>query len=330
MRRLIILLLIPLVLFSSCTREKEDVQDDVLYLRYADNQPYDYPTSRAAVYFSNLVEERTNGRVLIEVIPDGVLGPETSVLQQMKFGGIDFARFSLGILCDEYPEFAVLTLPFLYRDKSHMWSVLDSEVGEHFLGLLDDSHIQGLAWLDAGARSFYTSRPVHSVEDLKGMRIRVQETELMERMFALLEVEPVKVPYGDVYSVLRQKIVDGAENNFPSYFHTGHYEQSPYFYKTEHMRLPELMMISAATRKRIEAVDPELFEIISECAREAGEYERILWVQEEVEAARFCQEHGVEIIIPTAEDRFKLRNATHAIYDEFSEYEDLIMQIQNM
>ena len=333
MRKLLLILMIPILLFSSCNSKENATlspEPEILYLRYADNQPDDYPTTRAARYFAKLVEERTEGRIQIDVYPDGVMGSEVSVLEQMRFGGIDFARFSLGILSDEYPELAVLTLPYIYRDKSHMWKVLDSEIGDYYLNIFPDKQVEGLAWFDAGARSFYTRKPVHTLEDLEGLRIRVQETDLMMRMFALLNVEPVKVPYGDVYSALQKNLVDGAENNIPSYYHTGHYEQSPYFFRSEHMRLPELMMMSYSARERIAEFDPKLLDIVRECAKEAGEYERVQWEHEELNAIRYCIDNGVEIIRPSSEERYKLKFAIEEIYEEFSEYDEVIRKIQSM
>ena len=148
-------------------REKEPAgAQPELLLRYAENQPEDYPTTQAALAFADLVAKRTDGRVKIEVYSSGELGSEQSVIQQMQFGGIDFARVSLSQLAGYLPVLNVLQLPYLYEDAEQMWRVLDGSIGDEFLGMLDAMDLTGLSWFDAGVRSFYTRKPVAGLADL--------------------------------------------------------------------------------------------------------------------------------------------------------------------
>ena len=183
-------------------------------LSYAENQTEDYPTTLGAKKFAELVEKESNGRIKILVQAEGELGAESDVIAQMQYGGIDFARVSLSQLAEYIPELNVLQMPYLYSDSDHMWKVLDGRSGSDFLEKVSKSELIGLSWYDAGARNFYNSqKPITCLEDMAGMRIRVQESEVMVDMVEALGATALPIPYADVYSALERGIVDGAENN---------------------------------------------------------------------------------------------------------------------
>lgn len=324
MRRISIGLLLLLLFLTGCSKPQQE-QPDVI-LRYADNQPKDYPTTRAAEYFARLVEERTGGKVVIRVYCNGELGDENSVMEQVQFGGIDFTRVSLGTLSEVMSEFEVLQLPYLYDDAEHMWRVLDGEIGEEFLQSPQTAGIVGLSWFDAGARSFYTSMPVTSLTDLKGLTIRVQESGFMSRVVELLGAIPVQIAYGDVYSALQTEKIDGAENNFPSYAATGHYEAAPYLMLDEHSRLPEMQIMSKVTMERIAKLDDAYVQIIQECARESALYERQLWLETEQEAKEQVKNLGCEITELTKEQLEEFRLAVQPLYESYTEDEKKIIE----
>ena len=324
MRRISIGLLLLLFFLTGCSKPQQE-QPDVI-LRYADNQPKDYPTTRAAEYFARLVEERTGGKVVIRVYCNGELGDENSVMEQVQFGGIDFTRVSLGTLSEVMSEFEVLQLPYLYDDAEHMWRVLDGEIGEEFLQSPQTAGIVGLSWFDAGARSFYTSMPVTSLTDLKGLTIRVQESGFMSRVVELLGAIPVQIAYGDVYSALQTEKIDGAENNFPSYAATGHYEAAPYLMLDEHSRLPEMQIMSKVTMERIAKLDDAYVQIIQECARESALYERQLWLETEQEAKEQVKNLGCEITELTKEQLEEFRLAVQPLYESYTEDEKKIIE----
>ena len=196
-----------------CRQQEPEEAKPELILRYAENQPEDYPTTQAALAFAGLMADRTDGRVKVAVYSGGELGAEQSVIQQMQFGGIDFARVSLSQLAEYIPALSVLQLPYLYEDASQMWRVLDGSIGDDFLAMLDQMDLVGLSWFDAGVRSFYTREKVTDLEQLQGLTLRVQESDMMSEMITDLGAEPVQVVYSQVYAALRNGQIDGAENN---------------------------------------------------------------------------------------------------------------------
>jgi len=325
MRKLFLLLFLSLILIS-CQKEKNSPAQPELILRYADNQPEYYPTTKAARYFASLVKEKTGGKLVIEVYGDGKLGDEKSTLEQISFGGIDFSRFSLGTLNDDYPELSVLLLPYLYKDSDHMWRVLDGEIGDDFLNIFPPDEVVGLCWFDAGARSFYTTKKVECAEDIKGLKIRVQESELIAEMISLLGAESTKIAYENVYSALKQDIVDGAENNLPSYHSMQHYQVAPYFYMDEHFRIPEVVVMSAEAKDKVEALDPSYMDIIRSCAKEASLYERQQWKLAEQEALENVKKAGCVITVPEEREAETLQALMSPIYAETSDDAQAIIE----
>lgn len=325
MRRFLLLLCISLILFTSCTKKEESGNEPLLILRYADNQPEYYPTTKAARYFAALVKERTNGKLLIEVYGNGKLGDEKSTLAQITFGGIDFSRFSLGTLTDDYPELSVLQLPYLYDDTAHMWRVLDSEIGNEYLEIFPPDSMVGLCWLDAGARSFYSTRQISSPSDLQGLDIRVQESELISSMMTLLGANALQIAYENVYSALKQNLIDGAENNLPSYLSMQHYQVAKYMYMDEHFRIPEVVVMSAEAKRKVEALDPSYMGIIKECAKAASRYEREQWQKAEEEALSTLTESGCIITYPSLEDKEQMREIMNPIYDLYTGHDKAII-----
>lgn len=323
MKKVSVFLCVLLLFIAGCTQVSKDYPE--LILRYADNQPKDYPTTQAAEYFAQLVEERTEGNVVIRVYCNGELGDENSVMEQVQFGGIDFTRVSLGTLSELMPEFEVLQLPYLYDDAEHMWRVLDGEIGEDFLESTRKVGIVGLSWFDAGARSFYTRTPVLSLADLQGMTIRVQESGFMSRVVELLGATPVQIAYGDVYSALQTKKIDGAENNFPSFAATGHYEAAPFLILDEHSRLPEMQIMSAVTLERVAEIDEAYVQIIQECARESALYERKLWQETEEEAGEQVKSLGCVVTELTKEQLEEFRTAVQPLYESYAEEEKKVI-----
>lgn len=325
---LVLALGIPLLLSGCGNKEEAPVPE--LILRYADNQPEDYPTTTAARYFAELVEEATEGRVCIRVFANGELGDEISIFEQVQFGGIDFARTSSGILGEFSPEAEILQLPYLFTDSEHMWRVLDGEIGDEFLAMLRDTGVVGLSWFDAGARNIYTRRPVSTIEDLSGLNIRVQESNFMGWMVELWGATPVQIPYSGVYSALQTGKIDGAENNWSSYESTGHFETAPYYLLDAHLRLPEVQIVSEISLEKIRSLDESYVDVILRCARESARYERELWEERETESERIVRERGCVVTELSAAEWEKFRLAVQPMYESYDgELTDLIHRIQN-
>lgn len=296
---------------------------------YAENQAADYPTTQGANYFAELVEERTEGRIQILVMPEAELGAEKDVLKQLQYGGVDFARVSLSQLAELIPEMHVLEMPYLYEDSGHMWKVLDGEIGDRFLNMADEKDLTGLSWYDAGVRSFYTSdKKITCLEDLKGMRIRVQESGLMADMVEALGAVAFQIPYSEVYSALQRGLVDGAENNWPSYEFMQHYEVAKYFTVDEHTRVPEMQLASSHTWEKLSEEDQQ---IIRECAKASALYERRIWTLQEKKSRKTAMEKGAEEIVLSQEEEARFREAVQSIYEKYcADSMDVIEEIKKL
>ena len=335
----------PALAVTGCTAQSASSQQEKpLILRYAENQPEDYPTSKAAKAFAELVAQRTGGRVKVLVYSGAELGAEQSVIQQMQFGGVDFSRVSLSQLAEYEPELSVLQLPYLYSDAQQMWRVLDGGIGDEFLAMLDGMDLVGLSWFDAGVRSFYTREKVTGLDDLQGLTIRVQESDMMSDMITALGAKPAQVVYSKVYAALHNAEIDGAENNWPSYEVMGHYEVAPFFLKDEHTRVPEVQLASPAVMEKCAADDPvidravvmeklaaldESFpEVIRACARESAQTERELWARREANAEQNMRKRGICVTELDEAEKARFRAAVQPMYDAFSAQQELIDRIQ--
>jgi tripartite ATP-independent transporter DctP family solute receptor len=314
------------ILAINLSKSQKKVQTPEYVFTYAENQPEDYPTTLGGYKFAELVEERTNGRIQIMVQAQGVLGDEKSVIRQIQFGGIDFTRVSLSTLSEKIPKLNVLQMPYLYTDSKHMWNVLEGDIGNDFLNSFEGSGMVAMSWYDAGARNFYNSkRPIRSLEDMKGMKIRVQESNLMIRMVEALGATAVPISYENVYSNLETDTIDGAENNWPSYEASNHFEVAKYYTIDEHTRVPEVQLCGKSTWDKLTPKDQE---IIRECAKESAVYERALWVEREKQSETIVSESGVEVVELSAKEKERFREAVTQVYEEFcGEYMDIVDRI---
>lgn len=304
-------------------------QEPEFILTYAENQPQDYPTTQAAYRFAQLVQEETRGRIRIKIFPDGALGSETEVLKQLRYGGIDFARLSVMSLGDEIPVLNVLQLPYLYRDSEHMWKVLDGDTGEVFMEAFEDYGLKGLSWYDAGARHFYNSgKPVECLEDMRDLKIRVAQSEMMEDMVRALGAQPVIMDYSEVYGALETGQIDGAENNWPSYDTMRHFEMAPYITLDGHNRIPE---IQAASGETWEKLSQEEQAIIRSCARESALYERRLWKEREDESRKKLEAAGCQVTVLNEREQRRFEAMAKTVYKDFAKgYEELIDRIDQV
>lgn len=321
---LTVLVIVALAAVGQCLKPKEAEPEFIFF--YAENQTEDYPTTLAAKYFAELVEQRTNGRIRIIVRAEGQLGAEQDVIRQLQYGGIDFARVSLSQLAGFVPEMNVLQMPYLYEDSEHMWRVLDGEIGNEFLNIVSSSDLMGLSWYDAGARNFYNSvRPITCLEDIQGLRIRVQESDVMADMVEALGATALPIGYAQVYSSLERGLCDGAENNWPSYEAMGHYEVAGYYTIDEHTRVPEIQLCSIHTWNKLSKEDQQ---IIKACAEESALYQRELWTEREEESRQIALANGVQEIKLAPEEKQRFRQEMMEIYEKYcSDYMDMINKI---
>ena len=296
---------------------------------YADNQTGNYPTVQAARRFADQVNQETDGRIEIRVYPNAELGDEDSTVRQVSYGGIDFCRCSLSNLPDYSEETLVLQLPYLYEDRDHMWRVLDGEIGAQVKDSFQGSGMVALSWFDAGVRNFYTTgEAIRCLEDMQGMKIRVQQAELAEDMVEALGAEAVPIVYEAVKDALQTGEIDGAENNWASYEAMQHDEIARYYTVDEHTRVPELMLMSSSTWEQLSSEDRAT---IQRCADAAGLYERELWTARETSAREKCLREGtVEIVLPEREKK-RFRDAVSPLYKKYcGDYAELVEKINEI
>lgn len=326
MKRILIWVL-ALLLLSGCAAGPEEPVPEYV-LTYAENQPEGYPTVQGAQRFADLVRERTGGKVIIQVKCGGEFGSEAEVLEQMAFGGIDFARVSLAELSDELPKLNVLQLPFLYEDADHMWRILDGRIGEEFLEIVSESGLVGLSWYDAGARCFYTDkRAIRSAADLAGLTVRVQDSRMVADMVTLLGGVPLTLDYNDVYYAFEVGKIDAAENNRPAYEARDHWRVARYFTIDEHSRVPEIQL---ASQRVWQDLPEEYRQIIAQCARESALYQRELWRLREEESRTTVLASGCVEIQLSAEAKEEFRQLLQPLYQQYcADYMDLVEEIRN-
>ncbi|MGN1192730.1 MAG: TRAP transporter substrate-binding protein [Dorea sp.] len=322
---MIVLFIILLIGYAGNGQKERKIEPEFV-LTYAENHPKEYPTTQGAFRFAELVEERTDGKVQIQVRYGGEFGTQQEIVNQMKFGGIDFARVSLSSVSDELPRLNVLQLPYLYEDSEHMWRVLDGEIGNQFWDCFYDLNLIPISWYDGGARNFYSTEPITQCEDMEGLVVRVQESEMMRDMITLLGGIPVDVAYSEVYSAIETGEIDAAENSWPSYVYQKHYEVAQYYTLDEHTRVPEIQLASGRTWEKL----PEEYQkIILNCGKESAEYERKIWEESEAASREEALSHNcTEIVLPEEEVQ-KFRDQVAPLYEKYcSNYMEIIEEIK--
>jgi tripartite ATP-independent transporter DctP family solute receptor len=243
--------------------------------RVADTQVEDYPTVQAVVQMGRLIEEQTGGRHRLRVFHSRQLGEEQDTIEQTRVGAIDLNRTNVAPIGTIVPAANVLALPFLFRSTAHLHAVLDGPIGDEILASFEPHGFVGLTFYDSGARSIYTrNREIRSLADLKGLRIRVQQSDLMVAMIKALGATPVQLPYGQVETGLATGLIDGAENNWPSYVTTGHYKAAPYYTLTEHTMSPEVLVMSLRAWQSLSDEDKAIFR---SAARASNRFMREQW-----------------------------------------------------
>ena len=294
-----------------------------LILKAADIQPEDYPTTLGIKYMAKLLDERSNGRIKVQVYGGAQLGQEKETIEMTQAGTIAFNRINAAPLVGFSAPIGVYSLPYLFRDEDHLWKVLQGPVGKGLLKGLEAANLVGLAYYDSGARSFYTKgKPIKSPADMKGMKIRVQQSKIFVELVNSLGASATPMNYGEVYSGLQTGIIDGAENNAPSLWTSKHYEVAKYYSLDEHSRLPEVLMIS---KKVWDALTPADQKLIAQAAEDSVAEQRRLWKAFDQKSLDELVAHGTVISKP---DKAPFQKAVQPVYAKYPEYKDSIAQIQ--
>lgn len=291
--------------------------------------PPSYPNGKALESFAKEVAEKTEGRVEPKVYHNAVLGDQPDAIEQTRSGALDFANFNMGPMGPIVPAANVLSLPFIFRSPDDMYRVMDGEIGERFADALAEKNLIVLSWFGSGARSLYnTDHPVETPDDVEGLKVRVMNNDLYVQMIDEMEGNATPMAYGEVYQSLKTGVIDGAENNYPSYESSGHYEVANYYSLTEHLILPECLCVAKASWEELSEKDRQA---IREAAEDAAKEQRALW-EEGVQASKQkILDAGVKI--NEVDDKSAFQAKMQPIYDQFvqehPELESLVTDIQD-
>ena len=280
--------------------------------RSSDIHPDGYPTVDAVKFMSERLKVLTNGRHSIKVFNNSSLGNEKDTIEQTKIGALAMTRVNIAPMNNICAETQVPTMPFLFRSTAHMRTVLDGAIGEEILASCAPQGFIGLAYYDSGARSLYTAKkPIRTLADAKGMKIRVQQSDLWVALLEAMGANATPMPYGEVYTALKTGLVDGAENNFPSYESSRHFEVAKYYSVTEHSLAPEMLLFSKRTWDTLNAEDQKA---IRQAAKESVPYMRKLWDEREAKSKAIALAGGAQFI---EVDKASFQNAMKPVYDKF-------------
>lgn len=289
----------------------------------------DYPVSIAMESFAAEIAERTNGEVTAKTYHNGVLGSQPDAIEQIRLGIIDFGEFSLGPMGQSIPETNVVSLPFIFPSIPEMYEMMDGEVGDAIGAGMIAKGIVPLGWYDAGARSFYNSvHPINTPADVEGLKIRVMSNDLFVGMVEAMDGNATPMAFAEVYQSIKTGVVDGAENNPPSYESTNHYEVANYYSLTEHLIIPECLCMSLKTW---ETLTPEQQVIVKEAGRNSANLQRELWQAREALSMETVQAGGT--VVNTIADKGPFQAAMTPVYEQFlaanPDLTDLVNMIRN-
>ncbi|WP_073243824.1 TRAP transporter substrate-binding protein [Maribacter aquivivus] len=317
----IVLLFIIIGTFLGC-----EIQSEVKTLRLGHGLDVSHSVHKAMVKMAEDLLVRSGGKLKLEIYPSQQLGTERECLELLQIGSLDMTKVSVGVLENFAPKMKVLGLPFLFRDRQHSFNVLDGPIGEMLLNDGEKYWLKGLGYYDAGSRSFYTmNKPIEKPDDLIGEKIRVMESATAVNMVKALGGSPTPISWGELYTSLQQGVVDGAENNPPSFYLSRHYEVCKYYSLDEHTVLPDVLLIGTYVWDKLNEQERKW---LKEAVKESVKYQRILWAEAEEEALREVQKAGVQVIRP---DKSLFAEKVQSIFEGYKEDKEmysLIKQIQ--
>ncbi|MEX2519423.1 MAG: TRAP transporter substrate-binding protein [Paracoccaceae bacterium] len=288
--------------------------------------PPDYPVSVAMDRFGELVGERTDGRITLKTYHSAVLGEGEFATEQLQLGALDFGIFSTAPMVNTVKELGVGSLPYAFKSPEHQFRVMEGPIGAEIGVAMEAANMVPLSWFASGSRSFYANRPLNSVADIAGLKFRVQNSDINVAMVEALGANATPLPFGEVYTALQSGVVDGAENNWPSYESTNHFEVAKYYILDQHTIVPEGIIFAKTTW---DTFSPEDQEIIRAAAQEAAIYQRELWATREAKSEKIVRDAGV-VVVEVA-DKSPFSDAMSPVYDQFASdpvIADLLKRIQ--
>ncbi|MCG2460247.1 TRAP transporter substrate-binding protein [Flavobacteriaceae bacterium F89] len=312
--------LISLAFLGSCSN-----QEKIKVLRLGHGLDTKHPVHKAMEFMGTRLAEKSNGKLKLQIYPSAQLGGERECLELLQIGSLDMTKVSAAVLENFIPEYKVFSVPYIFRDRQHSFDVFDGEIGERMLALGDQFRLRGLTFYDAGSRSFYMkAKPIDKPADLKGMKIRVQKSNMAVSMVNLLGGAPTPISYGELYTALQQGVVDGAENNLPSFYTSKHFEVCKYYSMDEHTAVPDVLLIGLDTWNRLTDQEKKW---VKEAAIESTIEERKLWAASEKESLEAILKAGVKVNYP---DKKPFEEKTQPILDLFKDQPEMLQLIKDI
>jgi tripartite ATP-independent transporter DctP family solute receptor len=300
-----------------------------MVLKATDVHPLGYPTVEAVVRMGKKLETATNGRLSVQMYPSMQLGGEKEMIEQAQVGALAMARISVGPMGPIVPELNIFNLPFMFRDDTHMEKVIDGAIGDEMLKKLSDSsaNLVGLCWMNAGTRNVYNNKkPIASVDDLKGLKIRMMGNPVFVDTMNSLGGNSVSMGFDQLINAMQTGVVDGAENNYPTYESGQHYRYAKYYSKTGHLMIPEILVFSKKIWGTLSKEDQDL---IMKLAKEAQKEERGLWYEREKESLKKMVEAGA--VVNEVADKKPFQAAVKPVWDKYgAQHQALIQRIQDV
>ncbi len=303
----LILLAAACLVYPGCKRP----QSDVRVLVAADDHEADYPTTQGLYKMAELVKERSNGRIVIEIRHSASAGSEKETIEKTQTGALDINRVNVNPVAQLVGEMKVLALPYIFRDEAHMHKGVDGPIGRELLDKLQAKGLVGLAYYDSGQRSFYATKPLRSMQDLQGLKIRVQKAKIMRDMVAAVGAIPMEMAFEEVYTGLQTGLIDGAENNYPSWVSKKHNEPARHYLQDGHSRVPEVILFSRKVWETLSAEDQQL---IRQAAIDSVAYQRKLWDDYVDQAVQQAKDEGCTIV--TDVDTAAFQKAMQPVWTE--------------
>jgi len=271
-----------------------------------------HPNTPAMDRFAELVNTATNGEIKVDVFHGGVLGSQPDALEQVRIGAIEVGNFSLGPIGPMVKEANLVSLPFIFKSVPHMFRVMEGEAGQAVADAMGDAGVLPLSWFDAGARSFYSQKAIETPADVEGLKIRVMNNDLYTSMISAMGGNPSPMAFSEVQQALKTGVVDGAENNFPSFKNVGHFEVTTHYSLSEHLIIPECICVNTA---KFNALSPEMQAAVRGAAEEAALYQRELWAEGSQQARADVEAAG--ITVTEIADKAPFQSAMDSVYDEY-------------
>ena len=321
----LLLVLLTVSLFAAGGKEAASAEKPIV-LRFADIHPANNPTGKADIAFAEAIERNSNGRIKVELYLGGVLGDEKEYIEQIQMGSLDLCRVSAAPMGQFNDQMNVYTFPYLFNDADHFWTVLSGEIGRELFRGLEGAGVYGFAYFDAGTRDFFTDKPVRTVEDLRGLKIRSMQNEICIAGINALGASAVPMGYSEQYSATKTGVVNGAENNPPTYLNGSMYEVAPYYIHDEHVRIPDIVI---GSKIALDKLSPEDFQAIVDAGVEAEKIQRELWEAAVKEAIIEAEKLGATFYTPTEAELAGFRAAVQPVYARYgAKYQGLIDRIR--